>query len=264
MKILVTGHRGFIGQNMVKALQDQHELTLFEWGDPVPEIRGLDWVIHLGAISSTTERDVERVMRQNYDFSCWLLDQCNQHGVNLQYSSSASVYGLHREFTEYSPVDPRSPYSWSKYLFERHVERSRVHFLKDFVVQGFRYFNVYGPHEEHKGDQASPFYRFEQQARDTGVIRLFYGSHHFARDFIPVEQIVRLHQRFFKVQESGIWNMGTGQVRSFQSIAEEVAQRYNAKLDFIDMPERVRSQYQIYTCADLTKLKGTLGEANCG
>ena len=77
MKILVTGHRGFIGQNMVKELQKYYELSFFEWGDPVPEIRGLDWVIHLGAISSTTESDVERVMRQNYDFSCWILDQCN-------------------------------------------------------------------------------------------------------------------------------------------------------------------------------------------
>lgn len=260
MKILITGYRGFIGQNMVKALQHDHELQLFEWGEPIPDIKGLDWVVHLGAISSTTERDVERIMRQNYDFSCWLLDQCSIHGVNFQYSSSASVYGLNRDFSELAPVDPRSPYSWSKYLFDRHVERARAGFLTDFVVQGFRYFNVYGPHEEHKGNQASPFYQFTKQAQTDGVIKLFYGSHHFFRDFVPVERVVDVHKRFFQVRESGIWNVGTGVARNFQSIAEEIAKQYSAKIEYIHMPESMRSQYQIYTCADLTKLKGTIGE----
>lgn len=261
MKILVTGHRGFIGQNMVNALKDKHELTFFEWGDSqYPKIQGLDWVIHLGAISSTVELDVEKVMRQNYDFSCWLLNQCNKYSVNLQYASSASVYGLNKEFSEHSPVNPRSPYAWSKYFFERHVENSTEHFAKDLVVQGFRYFNVYGPHEDHKGNQASPFYRFDDQARRNGSIRLFYGSHHYSRDFIHVEQIVDLHQKFFAVKDSGIWNMGTGKTRSFQSIAEEIAQKHNARLEYFDMPEQIRLQYQVYTCADLTKLKGTLGE----
>jgi len=263
MKILVTGYRGFIGQNMVNALQHEHELQLFEWGEPTPDIKGLDWVVHLGAISSTTERDVERVMRQNYDFSYWLLDQCSTHGVNFQYSSSASVYGLNRDFTERGAVDPRSPYSWSKYLFERHVERTRHGFLKDFVVQGFRYFNVYGPHEEHKGTQASPFYQFSRQAEETGVIKLFYGSHHYFRDFVPVEQVVNTHKAFFDVSESGVWNVGTGKVRSFQSVAEEIAKKYSAKIEYIHMPDSMKMQYQVYTCADLTKLKGTLGEAYC-
>ena len=124
MKILVTGYRGFIGQNLVHALTEQHELILFEWGDEFPDFRDLDWCIHLGAISSTAETDVEKVMRQNYDFSCKILDACQQHGVNLQYASSASVYGLNQDFRESAAKNPQSPYAWSKYLFDRCVENN--------------------------------------------------------------------------------------------------------------------------------------------
>jgi len=263
MKILITGYRGFIGQNMTAALVSDHDLRLFEWDQPMPTIRGLDWVIHLGGISSTTERDVERIMRQNYDFSCWLLDECANYGVNLQFSSSASVYGLNRDFGELDPVDPRSPYSWSKYLFERYVERNRRNFRKDIIVQGFRYFNVYGSGEGHKGGQASPFHQFARQARETGRIKLFYGSHHFLRDFVSVEQVVDTHKEFLRVNESGIWNVGTGQPRSFLSVAEEVVQKHPAEFEFVEMPDSLKTQYQIYTCADLTKLKRTLGETYC-
>ena len=169
MKILVTGYKGFIGQNMVNALRD-HTLTLHEWGDKFPEVAGHDWVVHLGAISSTTETDIEKVMTQNYDFSKKLINDCLAHGVNLQYSSSASVYGLNTDFVEDAPLNPMSPYAWSKYLFDRYVQ-SRL--WNGIYVQGFRYFNVYGPHEDHKGNQASPYYKFEQQAKETGVIKLF-------------------------------------------------------------------------------------------
>lgn len=264
MKILITGYRGFIGQNMVKALTNDHDLVLYEWGETIPDIKNLDWVIHLGAISSTTERDVERIMTQNYDFSCWLLDQCNLNGVNFQYASSASIYGLGREFSEHSQPDPRGPYSWSKFLFDRYVSRNSPYFLKDFVVQGFRYFNVHGPHEDHKGDQASPFYKFEQQAKLTGRIKLFYGSHHYLRDFVHVDRVVEIHKKFFEVKESGIWNVGSGQSTSFQTIADQIAKKYNAVVEYIDMPETIKSQYQTYTCADLTKLTRTLNEKDSG
>jgi ADP-L-glycero-D-manno-heptose 6-epimerase len=172
MKILITGYRGFIGQNMVNSLQD-HDLRFFEWGESIPRVSGLDWVVHLGAISATTERDVEKVMRQNYDFSCWLLQECQLHGVNFQYSSSASVYGTNQEFSEDSPTNPQSPYAWSKYLFDRYSKN----YYSESIVQGFRYFNVHGPYEEHKGNQSSPHHKFEQQARNTGVIKLFENSY---------------------------------------------------------------------------------------
>lgn len=260
MRILITGYRGFIGQNMVRALANEHDLQLYEWGESVPTVKNLDWVIHLGAISSTTERDVERIMVQNYDFSCWLLDQCSLNGVNFQYASSASVYGLGREFSEYSKPDPRGPYSWSKFLFDRHVSRIYPHLLKDCVVQGFRYFNVHGPYEDHKGEQASPYHKFEQQAKTTGKIKVFYGSHHYLRDFIHVNRVVDIHKKFFHIKESGIWNVGSGQPTSFQAIADQIAKKYNATIEYIDMPENVKSQYQTYTCADLTKLTRTLNE----
>ena len=251
MNILITGYRGFIGQNIVDALSLDHSLRFFEWGDPAPNVKGLDWVVHLGAISTTTERDVEKVMRQNYDFSCWLLQQCRLYGVNFQYSSSASVYGTNQEFSEDSPLSPQSPYAWSKYLFDRYTKN----YYSSSIIQGFRYFNVHGPHEDHKGDQASPHHKFEQQARKTGVIKLFENSDQYLRDFVPVETVVDVHKTFFDVRESGIWNVGTGRPQSFQSVAEAIAKEYNAVIEYIPMPENVRGQYQAYTCADTTKLK---------
>ena len=251
MKILITGHKGFIGQNMVNALQD-HDLSFYEWGDDIPEVRGLDWVVHLGAISSTAETNAEKVTEQNYDFSRWLINECQYNKVNFQYASSASVYGLFKNFEEDGPKNPQSPYAWSKYLFDRYVEGFKDKWT--VTVQGFRYFNVYGPHEEHKGDQASPYYKFEQQARETGVIKLFEGSDQFYRDFVHVDRIVDVHKTFFDVSESGIWNVGMGYATSFESVARSISEKYNARVEYIPMPAHLDRQYQRYTCADLTKL----------
>jgi ADP-L-glycero-D-manno-heptose 6-epimerase len=258
MKILVTGSRGFIGQNLIQYLSLDHTLEYFEWGDRLPDIAKYQWVIHLGAITSTIERDVEKIMSQNYDFSHWILDRCLKYNVNLQYSSSASVYGLSREFREDGHVDPRSPYAWSKYLFDRDVTKLLTQKNLNIRIQGFRYFNVYGPHEDHKHDQASPFHKFRQQAITTGVIKLFYGSHHYHRDFVSVEQVCDIHEKFLNIDDSGIWNVGTGNTRNFQSIADEVAKDTGARIEYVEMPESIRSQYQVYTCADLTKLNKTL------
>lgn len=255
MKILITGHKGFIGQNMVNSLKNDHELSFYELGDPPPDFEGLDWCIHLGAISSTTEFNVEKIMRQNYDFSCIVLVACQTHGVNLQYASSASIYGTGKEFNEQAPPDPKSPYAWSKYLFDRTIQSMT---FDKIIVQGFRYFNVYGPHEDHKGDQASPYHKFEQQAKKTGIIKLFENSDQYHRDFIFVENVIDIHKTFFNVKESGIWNVGSGKPKSFQQIAEEIAEKYNAKIEYIPMPENLKNQYQTYTCADLSKLNRTI------
>lgn len=252
MKILITGHRGFIGQNMVNSLKDFHDLSFYEWGNDLPNIEDLDLVLHLGAISSTAETNVEKVLEQNYDFSRWILGECHKFKVHFQYSSSASIYGLQNNFNEDSSADPRSPYAWSKLLFERYVKG----FLGKWQcrIQGFRYFNVYGPCEGHKEDQASPYHKFTEQAKNTGVIKLFEGSENYSRDFVPVETVINVHKRFFTVEESGIWNVGTGIATSFQSVAEEIAQQYNARIEYIPMPDNIKAQYQTYTCADLTKL----------
>ena len=255
MKILLTGHKGFIGSHMLRALAD-HEVTTFEWGEKWPVVAGLDWVIHMGAISSTTERDVGKVMRQNYDFSCQLLDRCMNTGTHFQYASSASVYGLNLEFREVSPVDPRTPYAWSKYMFERYALKQQEYAdHHGYRIQGFRYFNVYGPEgEEHKGSQASPFAQFQRQAEDTGQIQVFEGSEKYRRDFVHVSKVVNTHLEFLKTTESGIWNVGTGTTMSFR----EVAEKFSTKIVDIPMPDVLKSSYQQYTCADITKLSDTL------
>ena len=253
MKILLTGYKGFIGSNMLNALTG-HEVSTFEWGDTLPEIKGLDWVIHMGAISSTTERYVEKIMHQNVDFSAWLLNQCVQHNVNFQFSSSASIYGMRNEnFAEDQPVDPRNPYAWTKYLFERHAMTINTDNIR---VQCFRYFNVYGPNEDHKGDQASPYSKFTKQFKETGKIKLFENSNNYLRDFIPVEQVCKTHIDFFDVEESGVWNVGTGTPKSFLEVALSIAPL--EAIEYIPMPDNLKDSYQEFTCADMTKTNNSL------
>ena len=258
MKILITGNRGFIGSHAERFWRKtEHEIITYEWEEnKLPRIEGLDWVFHFGAISSTTETDVTRVMRQNYDFSVWLYEQCRQYEVDMQWSSSASVYGLGAEYKETSPVDPRSPYAWSKYLFEHYVEKNPTHRR----CQGFRYFNVYGENEAHKGAQASPYHQFALQAQTAGVIRVFEGSEGFLRDFVTVERIIDVQTAFVwrDIKENGVWNVGTGTVKSFQDVAQEMSEKYNATIETVLFPKHLEYSYQKYTCADLTKLNHTL------
>ena len=253
MKILVTGHKGFIGSHMVRALKD-HEVTTFEWDNDTstwPSVKGLDWVIHIGAISSTVEQDVNKILRQNYEFSVWLFENCKQHNVNLQYSSSASVYGLISTFREDAILNPCNHYATSKMMFEEYAKK----YTHGNIVQGFRYFNVYGPEgEERKGDQASPYAKFKKQAEETGRIKVFEGSEQFCRDFVHVSTIVDTHIKFLDINESGIWNVGTGKPTSFM----DVAKSFNVPIDTIPMPDILKDSYQKYTCADLTKLNKTI------
>jgi len=166
----------------------------------------------------------------------------------MQYSSSASVYGLGNNFAETAPVDPRTPYAWSKYLFDRWVQQQ----TSGRAVQGFRYFNVYGNHEEHKGSQSSPVTQFRKQ----NPIKLFENSNEYLRDFVAVEDVCRIHVEFInQVTESGIWNVGTGKTTSFQQVADLISNDQ----EYIPMPSQLKNSYQRYTCADLTKLESTIG-----
>lgn len=251
MKILITGHKGFIGQNLTHYLQDDHELFGYEWQEEfLPEVEGYDWVIHEGAISSTTERDIDKVMLQNYEFSKWLYNQCNAKGVNFQYASSASVYGPYTDFNEDAPKQPQSYYATSKYLFDRWVQG----LSHNIVVQGFRYFNVYGPLEDHKGNQASPVTKFTQQAKETGFVTLFKDSDQYKRDFVFVGDCCEAHKQLLETETSGIFNIGTGTATSFQEVGELIAKKYNADIKYVPMPDKLKGQYQEYTCADITKL----------
>lgn len=256
MKILITGHEGFIGKNMWRALEKEHDLVGSEMFDRVPYLEGFDLVIHLGAISSTVEQDVQKILYFNLDYTILLFEECIKHGVDFQWASSASVYGLESNFREDTQLRPQNHYARSKYLIEKYIE------TRDAPIrwQGFRYFNVYGPMEEHKRSQASPFTQFEQQAKSEGVIKLFKNSDKYLRDFIHVDQIIDYHKKFFDVKDSGIWNLGTGRPRSFQEVAEDIAEIHSAEIQYIDMPEVLKGNYQEYTCADLTKLMDTLDE----
>lgn len=252
MRILVTGHEGFIGKNMVGYLTSKgHTVDGYEYRRNVyPPVEQYDWVVHLGAISSTTERDVNKVLEQNLEFSMNLLGLCDTTGVNFQYASSASVYGPNRDFQESAPLYPQSPYAWSKFLFDRYVSQMTF----DVLVQGFRYFNVYGPFEDHKGSQASPVHQFTQQATYKGEIKVFENSRNYLRDFVCVEDVCTVHEKFFDVDQSGIWNVGTGNPVSFMDVASAIAVKHPSIITEIPMPDALKSQYQTYTCADLSKL----------
>lgn len=255
MKILLTGYKGFIGSHMLRALQERgDEVIGFEWGEPLPIVdNSLDYVIHMGAISSTTERNVSKVIKQNYDFTCALYNACIDAGVPMQFSSSASIYGLSNNFSDFSPeYDPRTPYAWSKLYAEHHIA---MHPTLTTRFQIFRYFNVYGPEgEEHKGGQASPHCQFKKQANETGKIKVFENSDQYKRDFVHVSQVIDTHLKFFNITESGIWNIGTGTATSFLDIAKS----FNVPIEEIPMPEELKHSYQPYTCADTTKLNDTL------
>jgi ADP-L-glycero-D-manno-heptose 6-epimerase len=249
MPILITGHRGFIGQNMLAALPDA---VGHEWGDGEPNLDGIERVIHLGAISSTACRDCDALLRQNVISSVRLITACEERGIPIQIASSAAVYGPdNTTFVETDKPQPLNPYALSKFIVEKYVERHNW----GIPVQLFRYFNVYGPHEDHK-DLPSPHSLFRRQAAADGVIRVFEGSEGFFRDFVPVERLIEVHKRFFDLDVCGVYNLGTGNVQSFMDVATSVAIETNAEIVTVPMPEI--SGYQRYTRADMTKTNAML------
>ena len=258
MKILVTGYKGFIGSNLASYLQNAgHEVEGWEYiPNTIPDPSTYDQVIHLGANSSTIETNVDLIIEQNLEHSLRLLQACDMMGVNFQYASSASVYGPTEHFTEIGPLQPQSPYAWSKYLFDRFVMQNLNEF--QITVQGFRYFNVYGPGEEHKGDQASPFTKFTQQATENGVVKLFENSANYKRDFVCVEDVCTVHDKMLAVDTNGIFNVGTGHAVSFDTVGRAIAKKYSADVQYIPMPDNLKGQYQKYTCANIKQLTNTI------
>lgn len=254
MKILVTGHKGFIGSHLVTRLEELgHEVDGWDWDtdhwQPWPNVKQYDWVIHEGAISSTTERDLDKLFKQNVEFSKYILSECMHWNVNLQWASSASVYGEQKVFVEDGNVLPVAPYSWTKYLFERKTQSV----FTNITIQGFRYFNVYGGNEHHKGDQASVFHKFPIQAKETGKITLFKGSQNYKRDFVSVDDVVETHIQMMDNPVSGIYNVGTGTAVSFDQVGKEIANKLNVPVEYIPMPSNLKLHYQKYTQADMTK-----------
>jgi ADP-L-glycero-D-manno-heptose 6-epimerase len=262
MRILITGSNGFIGKNMMSLMGHQPEWYVEGWDwNPNklewPDVTSFDWVIHLGAIADMTETDVEKVMLQNYDFSCWLFKQCQLHGVHLQYASSSSVYGNTKNFSEFAQCYPQTPYAWSKYLFDRWVFQQPQHNF----VQGFRYFNVYGKWMHLRGRRANAIYKWRQQARKQGYVEVWETAEHIKRDWTWVGDVCKLHLDFINtVKGSGIWNVGSGLSHSFLDIAEHIAEQEGVEIRTIAVPEDEKLRMRTKTCADLTHLKETIGK----
>ena len=257
-KILITGHKGFIGKNLYNYLKKKgYNIEGYEYKkNKFPKTSLYDLVVHLGAISSTTEKDVNKILSQNLDFSIKLINSCNKTNTHLIYASSAGIYGNTKRFVEDLKYIPLSPYAWSKYLFDRYILNNKF----KITYQGLRFFNVYGNYEKHKGEQMSVFHKFYKDSIKKKEIYLFEGSRKIYRDFIFVEDCVQIIEMFFQVKESGIWNLGTGEATSFYDIAKYYKLKTKTKIKFIKMPLHIKQNYQYFTKSNNTKLIKTIGK----
>ena len=252
MNILITGTNGFIGKNLKNKLSDEYNIFTFEesdiegdWKSKLSNIfnKGVVCVFHVGACSDTLEQKVNYMMLLNYEVTKHITDLCVEYKVPLIYSSSAANYGTNDEY-------PSNLYGWSKYVGEGYV-------ISNGGI-GLRYFNVYGPHEDHKGDQASPVTKFIKQVQEDGEIKVFRTK--ASRDFVHVEDVCEVHYRMLHHDDSGIFNVGTGTSVSFKDIADKMAENSGAKVKQISMPEKLKGQYQKFTQADISKLTAIIGE----
>ncbi|AGA34337.1 ADP-L-glycero-D-manno-heptose-6-epimerase [Thioalkalivibrio nitratireducens DSM 14787] len=288
--IIVTGGAGFIGSNLVHELnlRGQTDIVVVDnltrgekalnladctiadyldkddFGARVLEGRALgraEAVFHLGACSATTEWDGRYMMRNNFDYTRALFHACQDLRIPFIYASSASVYGGGRVFAE-NPANerPLNVYGYSKLLFDQYLRRHMRELAAPVV--GLRYFNVYGPREQHKGSMASVAHHFQNQLAGTGRVRLFEGCDGYAdgeqqRDFVDVQDCVNVKLWLLEHPEvSGIFNLGTGRARSFNDMARAVIEAWGSgEIEYIPFPDHLKGRYQSYTQADLTALR---------
>lgn len=259
-RVLVTGHKGFIGRNMSSWLVQQgYDVDGWEWElNDFPKVENYDWVVHLGAVTRSAEQDVDMVMLRNFEFSQQLFNACNRYGTHLQYASSSRVYGTGKNFSETAPCYPHSPYAWSKYLFDRWVFRQPM----NIMVQGFRYFNVYGKWMHLRNEHANFIHKCQQQAKENGYIAVSPDSEHLKRDWTWVGDVCKIHTTFMQtVVGSGLWNVGSGLTHSLLDIAEAVAAPLNVPV--IKLPDSAPNKdRQLVVCANLDHLKETIGKTS--
>ena len=310
MRVVVTGAAGFIGSNIVKGLNargidDIIVVDDMSQGDKFRNIVDLqiadyvdlddfypnfeegyygkvDAVFHEGACSDTMEQDGKYMMDNNYTLSCELFQSCQKQGTRLLYASSAATYGGSETFREEPAFEgPLNVYGYSKLLFDQRMRRELgTRFEKARTqVAGFRYFNVYGPREQHKGRMASVAFHQFHQFRKEGKVKLFgeyggYGPGEQMRDFVFVDDVVAVNLWFFDHPEkSGVFNLGSGRAQPFNDVAISVVNTLRslegqAKLppadivaqglvEYVPFPDALRGKYQCYTQADLGALRAT-------
>ncbi len=282
--ILVTGGAGFIGSNLVRGLNRRgiDDVLVVDDLEPGEKHRNLnalrfrdlidyrdfeqrldsfrsariEAIFHQGACTDTLERDGRFMLRVNYEYSKTLLTFALGRCPFL-YASSAAVYGDGRAgFRESEECeDPLNVYAFSKLLFDRHV-RALLSGAPSQIV-GLRYFNVYGPQENHKERMASVVFQFHRQVQAEGKLRVFEGSEDFRRDFVFVEDAVELNLFFLDHPEtSGIFNCGTGRAESFLRLAQVVARQYpGSQVVAIPFPRDLVGKYQAFTQADPSALR---------
>ncbi len=306
MSIVVTGAAGFVGANIVKGLNERNitdiiavdnmsnaakfknlvdcdiahyldKRDFIDWvcsGNPPQNVEA---VIHQGACSDTMNHDGKYMMSNNYQYSIDLLDWCQDERIPLLYASSAAVYGKTSHFREQrTEENPLNVYGYSKFLFDQ-IVRQRINKGLTAQVVGFRYFNVYGMRENHKGRMASVAFHHFNQYRERGYVELFgaydgYANGQQTRDFISVEDVVKVNLFFLDHPEkSGVFNLGTGSSQSFNELAVATVNACRAsegkiELDltqmieqglvrYVDFPESLKGKYQSFTQADMTKLR---------
>jgi ADP-L-glycero-D-manno-heptose 6-epimerase len=307
-RVVVTGAAGFIGSNLVKGLNARgiddiiavDDLTQGDKFRNLADLRIADYVdvdmfydlfaegyfgkvdtvFHEGACSDTMETDGKYMMDNNYTLSCGLFNACQERGSRLLYASSAATYGGSDTFRESPEFErPLNVYGYSKLLFDQRMRRECG---KDFKrtkrqVAGFRYFNVYGPREQHKGRMASVAFHQFNQFRADGKVNLFgeyggYAAGEQRRDFVFIDDVVAVNLWFFDhPDKSGIFNLGTGRAQPFNDVAVAVVNALRPDRDqpaldaagaaakgliqYIPFPEALRGKYQSYTQADLSALR---------
>lgn len=291
--IVITGGTGFIGSNLVNSLDRKSEIFVCDYLKKNIYLehfsekkiinpgylkqfidlnkKNISTIIHLGAITSTVERNVDVILENNILLSQYLWDFCCNYDKRFIYASSAATYGngengFHddKNHKYFSKLEPLNLYGWSKHIFDKYVLDSVESNRQPKQWVGLKFFNVYGPNELHKGQMRSIVCKIYERVIKNKKIDLFkshkkgYLDGEQLRDFIFVDDVVDIIMWFLrKIKLNGIFNIGTGQPRSFNDIANLVFKYCNKekKINFINMPENIRNQYQYFTKANINKLR---------